>query len=574
MAEIKIKKTRKRTIKTLNRAAVASQRLKTVCQSAKKQAERMAEKNSDAEESSAGAYAADQILENSKMVAQKSIREWNRKGKYAAQTTQKNISKAADAISSFRKNREIKAIRRNQANHPTIQRMAHEPQSLGSAAIRQKQHKTMPQPTVAKQLAHSERRSVKTAQATSKTVIKTTKQLSQIPQEAAYVSSQTARQTAQIAQTSAKKAITGIKKAVHAAISSVRSTLAATNALLTAVMAGGWIAVTVLVLVSLIGLFASSAFGIFFSEETATSNMTIQSAIQEINTECDCRLEAIINSTPHDVLELSGSRADWKEILAVYSVKTAADPGRPQEVATMDTNKKELLSRVFWEMTEIFFWTEEKTQTQTTEKDDGHRNTIQTEETITETYLYIAINHKSADDMATQYSFDSQQRQLLSELLNEEYDLLWTQLLYGIATSNGTIVAVALSQEGNIGGQPYWSWYGYAGRVEWCACFVSWCANECGYIESGVIPKFSGCDIGVRWFQEKDQWQESSYEPMAGQIIFFDWDGDGSSDHVGIVEKYENGVVHTIEGNSGDACRRQMYTVGSNVIYGYGIPAY
>ena len=110
--------------------------------------------------------------------------------------------------------------------------------------------------------------------------------------------------------------------------------------------------------------------------------------------------------------------------------------------------------------------------------------------------------------------------------------------------------------------------------VEWCACYVSWCADQCGYIESGIIPKFAGCVDGANWFKGNGQWQDRNYEPQAGDIIFFDWEGDGETDHVGIVEKCENGVVYTVEGNSGDACRQNQYTVGSSSIYGYGVPAY
>ena len=110
--------------------------------------------------------------------------------------------------------------------------------------------------------------------------------------------------------------------------------------------------------------------------------------------------------------------------------------------------------------------------------------------------------------------------------------------------------------------------------MEWCACFVSWCADQCGYIESGIILKFAGCVDGSNWFKGNGQWKDRNYEPQAGDIIFFDWEGDGETDHVGIVEKCENGVVYTVEGNSGDACRQKQYTVGSSSIYGYGVPAY
>ena len=135
---------------------------------------------------------------------------------------------------------------------------------------------------------------------------------------------------------------------------------------------------------------------------------------------------------------------------------------------------------------------------------------------------------------------------------------------------------------GNVGGQPYWSWYGFGSRVEWCACFVSWCANECGYIEDGIIPKYAGCGNGVDWFQERHQWIDGNEEPVPGMIIFFDWDDpdgsagpqDGWADHTGIVERVENGIVYTVEGNSGDNCRENHYPVGHYEILGYGVPAY
>jgi len=104
---------------------------------------------------------------------------------------------------------------------------------------------------------------------------------------------------------------------------------------------------------------------------------------------------------------------------------------------------------------------------------------------------------------------------------------------------------------------------------------VSWCANECGYIDAGIIPKFAACaSQGVPWYKERGEWQDNSYIPSSGDIIFFDWEGDGEADHVGIVEKVESGRVYTIEGNSGDSCRRNDYPIGDTDIYGYGTPMY
>ena len=134
---------------------------------------------------------------------------------------------------------------------------------------------------------------------------------------------------------------------------------------------------------------------------------------------------------------------------------------------------------------------------------------------------------------------------------------------------------VAKAQLGNEGGQKFWSWYGFQGRVEWCACFVSWCADQSGLISSGSVLKFSYCPTGVEWFKSQGKWQDRGYTPTPGTIIFFEWVRNGGkdvvSDHVGIVEKCENGVVYTIEGNSGDAVRQRSCDVNSVSIMGYGL---
>lgn len=139
---------------------------------------------------------------------------------------------------------------------------------------------------------------------------------------------------------------------------------------------------------------------------------------------------------------------------------------------------------------------------------------------------------------------------------------------------NAAMVAVAQSQIGNVGGAPYWSWWGLDYRVEWCAIFVSWCADQCGYLDAGVLPKMEGVRPYVDWFIERGQWQGRDYEPSPGDIIFFDWESDGLADHVGIVEKVENGFVYTVEGNSRDVCAERHYTLRVAPIFGFGLPEY
>lgn len=329
----------------------------------------------------------------------------------------------------------------------------------------------------------------------------------------------------------------------------------------------------------MIGLLAGSVFGIFFSGED--TGQAMRSAVREIYTEYQDRLTEIRSNNAHDILEMSGTRAEWRDVLAVYAVKAAADPDDPQDVVGMNDSKMALLKDVFWAMNDIRYRTANETRDLTTETDDGSGNIVETTAPTAVTVLYISVTHKTAEDMADFYGFSADQRAQLTELLADEYRNMWSAALYGIGSGggDGRIVEAALSQIGNVGGEPYWRWYGFGSRVEWCACFVSWCANECGYIEAGIIPKFSSCGLGIRWFKDHSLWQDNGYEPCPGDIVFFDWDKrsegqDGRPDHVGIVEKVENGRIYTVEGNSGNMCRENSYPVGDHEIFGFGTPAY
>ncbi len=422
---------------------------------------------------------------------------------------------------------------------------------------------------------------VKTAQHTSKTAIKTADHTAKAAQKTAQATAKAAKMTAHAARATAKTAAATAKAAAKGISATIKAIIASVKALVAAIAAGGWVAILAIVIICLIGLIVGSCFGIFFSGEDSGTGQTMPTVVREINQEYEGKLDEIKNGTAHDTLEMSGSRAVWPEVLAIYAVKTTTDPDNPQEVATMDDSKKELLKEIFWAMNEISHRSETATTTQIVETDDGAGNIIEEEVEVTTTTLYITVTHKTADEMADAYNFTTDQRAQLAELLAEENRSMWSSALYGIGVGDGEIVVVALSQLGNVGGQPYWSWYGFNSRVEWCACFVSWCANECGYLDAGVIPKTAGCISGSNWFKDRGLWQDNSYEPRPGDIIYFDWDNKGSSgpqdglaDHVGIVEKVENGMVYTVEGNSGDSCRENRYAIGHYEIYGYGTPAY
>lgn len=591
-----------KSIKAIDKAAVASERMKEAYIRTRDKADH----SLYAAESSPGEYASDRLSSGVDSVAHEAFHQFDKQGRKGIKTTKENISKVKENIQKRKaaaeqpkKQAEKQASR--QAGQSTARwsgRQAADTVSEPAKAVRQERgaiktldrgkkgiktvdrgRKTIKQASsTAKGTIKTTSKSIKTAEKTAKASIKTSQQAAKAAQRTVQATARAARAAVHAARAAAIATAHAIKVAAKATAAAVKAIIAATKALIAAIAAGGWIAVLIIVVICLIGMIIGSCFGIFFSGEDSGIGQTMQTAVQEINTDYQENLDEIKASHSYDVLEMSGSRAVWKEVLAVYAVKTTTDPDNAQEVATMDDEKLELLKDIFWQMNEISSSTSTQTETVIETSDDGNGNIVETETTVTQTYLYITVSHKTAEEMADQFGFNEDQREQMAELLADENNSLWSQVLYGITGGDGEIVTVALSQVGNVGGEPYWSWYGFGGRVEWCACFVSWCANECGYIEAGVIPKFAACTSqGVPWFQERGLWQDNSYEPRPGDIIFFDWDDggqDGQSDHVGIVEKVENGRVYTVEGNSGDSVRQSSYPIGYYEIYGYGTPAY
>ena len=371
-----------------------------------------------------------------------------------------------------------------------------------------------------------------------------------------------AKQTAKVTTEGTAKLAKAVEKAAVSAVKSIGALLGGS---------AGLVAVLLVVIVLAAGLLLSP-LGIFFSGD-ADSEVTLQQVMSQLNTAFSDRITEIENANPHDDLRQDGQRPLWKEILTVYAVKTTTDPENPLDAASMDEEHAEVLRSIFWDMTVIEFTTETYTEEVTVEvpTDDStdEDGVVAGTQTVERTRLVISISGKTAQQMAEEYGFDEKQLGYVTELLSDEYSDLWASLSIPGGGSDD-IVAVALSQVGNVGGQPYWSWYGFSSRVEWCACFVSWCADQCGYIESGAIPKHSYCPTGVEWFQSRGQWQDRNSIPAPGSIIYFDWGGDGVADHVGIVESCDGSTVYTIEGNANNACKQLSYAVGDRRILGYG----
>lgn len=424
-------------------------------------------------------------------------------------------------------------------------------------------------------------KSIQNSAKTSKNMIKTANTAVKTSASAAKGTAQAAKASYQAAKATAKVAVEEAKVIAKASIEVIKvvaqAVISAVQEIGALIAAGGWIAVVVIVLIALVIILAASVLGIFFSNEN-NSNMNMMSAVQSINSEYEAKIEEIQTNNPTDNVEMSGSRAVWSDVLAVYAAKVNYDADNPQDVVTLDENKISILTSIFWDMNTISSKTEIKTVTVVNETDDGNGNIIQTETQEEQSFLYITVTHKTAEEIAAQYSFSGEQKSALDALLAPENAEMWSALIYG-TFGNSNIADVARSQIGNIGGEPYWRWYGFNSRVEWCACFVSWCANECGYIDAGVIPKYASCAIGSQWFKDRGLWQNGTYIPKSGDIIFFDWADengarDGVPDHTGIVDRVDENYIYTIEGNSSNTCRQNKYPIGSADIFGYGTPAY
>ena len=591
MADIKTRDAVKGTIKTIDKAAIASERMKSAYVGIKEKAEQ----GYYADENSATEYAADRISYAADRVKDEGIHQFNKQGQKAVKTTQENISKAKDKIIDFKQSRAVKAAEQKAAQNMSEQhglQIRHGAASRSSAPdvsqtaksqlikTRQQGQKMIKSTArnaekavkvTAKGTVKTTEKGIKTAQATSKAAIKTTETSVKTAQAAAKASVKTAQKAAQVAKATAKATAEATKATVRATIAAVKAIIAGTKALISALIAGGWIAVVIILIVVLLGC-AVSLFGggsgsnayTPVSAEVEAYEPFIQKYAKQYG------IPEYVELIKAVMMQESGGRGLDPMQAAEGSFNTRY-PHEPNGIKdpeySIECGVQELKAALISAEVENPIDMEHiKFALQGYNFGNGYISWAKTN--------YGGYSYANAVEFSTMQAsrlgWDSYGDTQYPAHVLRYYPYGWAFTSGG----NQAIVEVALTQLGNEGGQPYWSWYGFEGRVEWCACFVSWCADQCGYIESGIIPKFAGCVDGANWFEGNGQWQDRNYEPQAGNIIFFDWEGDGETDHVGIVEKCENGVVYTVEGNSGDACRQNQYTVGSSSIYGYGVPAY
>lgn len=538
MNDIKKKQKSNVKIKAIDKTKIYTQKLKDNIITIK---EKVNDINNQ-EDNTTNEYGANKIKGTVRTVSNKGINEFNRYGQKSVNETKKNIVFAKDTIKRKIKNTDIKK---------KVEEVK------GIAKNEKKIIKSLGQKNTRKIIKNAPK-TVKNVKKTEKNIERTIKGF---------------KKTYQVAKVTTKNVVQFGKVGVKATAKTIKGIIASLKAIISAIIAGGWLALVIIVIICVIGLICSSVFGIFFSNEKNSNNKTMSSVVTEINTEFTNKIAEIQRNNLHDDYEIKSDRAEWKDIISIYAV-LVTNGEEQSDVVTLDDKKVQKLKDIFWEMNEISSRLEEVEKDIETTDENGNVKS----EKITRKVLYIEIKTKTVEEMIEKYNMNEKQKEQLAEIRKEEYLSMWSNVLYGSSAGSNDIVQVAFSQIGNVGGQPYWSWYGFSSRVEWCACFVSWCANQCGYIDSGIIPKFASCEVeGVTWFKTCGLWQEKGYSPKAGDIIFFDWADkrDGKADHVGIVSKCENGKVYTIEGNTrGDICKQKEYSIDSSDILGYGTPMY
>ena len=579
MADIKTRDTVKGTIKTLDKAAIAGQKMKQAYIATKDKAEHSVNTN----ENTAEEYAADKTEAGIDEIAHKGAYAFDKAGRKGVQETKQNIQSAKEGIQRFKQQRAEKAmnVRKTQGRPTTVGSSSAQTQTSSAIKTLEKPEKIVKQSATSagkkniklagKEAAKTTQRSVKTAEHTAKASIKTSQQTAKAAQKTVQATVKASQKAAQAAKKAAKVTADTVKATAKATVATVKAIIAGTKALVAAIAAGGWIAVLIIVIVVLFG----AAVAMFGGGSDSNSYTPVSAEVEAY--------EPIIQKYAKEygvpeyvelikavMMQESGGRGldPMQAAEGSFNTKYPHEPnGIKDPEYSIQCGVQELKAALTSAEVESPI-------------DMEHIKLALQGYNFGNGYISWAKSKYGGYSYANAVEFSTQQAQRLGwdSYGDTQYPAhVLRYYPYGrafIAGGNQAIVEVALTQLGNQGGQPYWSWYGFNSRVEWCACFVSWCADQCGYIESGLVPKFAGCVDGANWFKSNGKWQNRTYEPKAGDIIFFDWEGDGTTDHVGIVEKCENGTVYTVEGNSGDACKQRQYAVGSSNIYGYGIPAY
>lgn len=372
MVDIKVRAVANKGIKTIDKGVVATQKLKDNIVEIKEKTNNATQKSED----NAVEYGSNRVNTITAVSSNKAIKTFDKQGQKSLMKTKENIMKSKAKIKNFKETRKAKQTAKN-------------------------------------------------VQKTGKTAIKTSKEVVKKSEKVAKESAKASKRAMQMAKQTAKATAKSVKVAVKATISMIKGIIAGTKALISAIIAGGWVAVVIIIIICLIGLLCSSIFGIFFSSEKSSGNsMTMNEVVAECNKEFYDKLENIQNSNPHDSYVLDGNMASWKDILTIYSVKQT-NGVNSTEVMTLNEAKKNEVKKIFWDMNSIS--SEVKTETVT----EQGTNTTELPKQVSKRVLHITITSKTLDQMKQQYSFSSAQNNQIIELTDNKYANLWSGVIYG-----------------------------------------------------------------------------------------------------------------------------------------------
>lgn len=487
MAKTDNKTVAKKNIKTIETVGIITEKVKDAGIKTKDDIGKAINTDADTPEQ----YAAGKFQDTAHSTATDTAYYFNKAGKKSVADTKKNIENAQvtiEEIKARRAERKAKAKSAEQANQSIIKTAENAPKKpsetamknapktasndirMGNNSVLKNKGKTIKTANY----SYAKSKGIKTANSAKNTIATNRLAVSKTAEKsrkAAQYMRETAREAAKLAKNSFKVLMKVIKGVIKAA-----------ESLISAIIAGGWISAIVIIVLCLVGALAASFYGIFFSTETSESGMNISSVIQEINADYDNKIDEL-KSDEYDRIEINGSKANWKDVLSIYAVKVTTDPDNPMEIATVDENKKSILSNIFWDMNSIDSKVETKTETKESIITDEYGNKIITTDEITIKVLTITISSKNADDMSEQYSFDDKQKEYLAELMNDSNDKLWASIIFstdgntnvdidfdaldfGDETVNDTqrkIVAVATNSEK----------YGISAKSGYCQAWVA-----------------------------------------------------------------------------------------------------
>jgi hypothetical protein len=391
LADIKTKDSKSKTIKTLNKAVVGTQNIKDNLVSTK---EKINDNTQNKNEENNIEYGSNQITGASSITASAVATKFNKYGKKSFEETKDNIIKSKVKIKEFKDKRLAKRME--------------------------------------KQAIKNSKGTIKTGKNTiknGKTAVKTSKEVAIKSQKVAKESIKASKKAMQMAKETAKATAKGIKLAIKATISAIKGIIAGTKALIAAIVAGGWIAVVIILVVCLVALLCGSIFGIFFSSEKSSSNsITMKEVVAECNQEFADKLQDIQDKNPHDDYVLDGSMASWKDILLVYTIKQSNGINE-QEVMTMDDKKKQVVKDIFWDMNSL------SSEVKTEKVTEQGVNTNEMPKEVEKKVLHIKITSKTAEQMKNEYHFNANQLKQYNELSSPQYASLWNGAIYGSVDS-------------------------------------------------------------------------------------------------------------------------------------------